>query len=370
MKARFQPTTAAGIEEAASRWIARRDAGFSAADEAGFKRWLAADERHAEALARHEQAWSIVGRAAATGRGPVLARELDRRAARRRRRSAGAVATAALVFAGWLWSPLGWRPERLLPVTPMAVVVSPERQVLPDGSVVDLKAGAEIAIDFSGDFRRITLRRGEAHFEVVSDTVRPFVVAAGAVEVRAVGTAFSVQWEREEVQVLVSHGRVAVARTGADSPAPPPPEREPAVAQPPEAPAARVPAPPSLPSLPATYLDAGERIVLPASGTTSAVAIATVVTPDELMERLAWRQVWLEFTGTPLAEAVALMNRHSAGSAHPPLVIDPAETSLAQLEVSGYFRADSTDTFLRLIEQTLGVQVERGATSITLRRAR
>src|SRR5437660_1453063 len=72
-----------------------------------------------------------------------------------------------------------------------AVVLRPEKQILADGSVVELKSGAEIAVDFTGAYRRVALKRGEAHFQVAHQS-RPFVVTAGPIEFRAVGTAFAV----------------------------------------------------------------------------------------------------------------------------------------------------------------------------------
>ncbi len=72
-------------------------------------------------------------------------------------------------------------------------VSAPERRELPDGSVVDLKPGAEIAVEFTPALRRVTLRAGAAHFAVVKNPARPFVVAVGDVEMRAVGTEYSVQ---------------------------------------------------------------------------------------------------------------------------------------------------------------------------------
>ena len=82
-------------------------------------------------------------------------------------------------------------------------------------------------------------------------------------------------------------------------------------------------------------------------------------------ERLAWRIPRLEFTGTPLAEAVGLMNQHNRVR----FVIDDA--LLAQEQVSGLFRADRTDGFVQALEAGFGIAAERwGENEIVLRRAR
>src|SRR4051812_2194247 len=113
-----------------------------------------------------------------------------RQVRRRRQRRAFAGALAAGVPAVGLWCFNAARPGAL-PITPApsAVVSLPVRQVLPDGTIVELKDGAEISIAYSPQTRRVALRRGEAHFEVTHDTARPFIVAVDSVEVRAVGTA-------------------------------------------------------------------------------------------------------------------------------------------------------------------------------------
>ena len=69
-----------------------------------------------------------------------------------------------------------------------------EQRTLEDGSVVEsLNRGAEIAVNFTPGERRVALLKGEANFEVAKNKERPFIVSAGGVDVRAVGTAFNVR---------------------------------------------------------------------------------------------------------------------------------------------------------------------------------
>jgi transmembrane sensor len=83
-----------------------------------------------------------------------------------------------------------------------------------------------------------------------------------------------------------------------------------------------------------------------------------------MVDRLAWRSPRLEFSGTPLIEAVALLNRHNRVQF---TIEDPV---LARLRVSGIFGATNTDAFVRLLEATFNVRAERGRENeIVLRRA-
>jgi transmembrane sensor len=222
-----------------------------------------------------------------------------------------------------------------------AVVLTPAMQTLPDGSVVELKFGAQIAADFSGEFRRVSLIQGEAHFEVAKDAKRPFIVSAGGVEFRAVGTAFSVQLGKEQVEMLVTEGRVAVSKV-------------------PEPTTLADPGPPSDP----VVVEAGKRVVMELGAATPQVA---EISTAELAEKLSWRAPRLEFTDTPLAEAVALMNQHAAGRGLPRLVLE--DEASAQLPVSGMFRADNTAAFVRILEVNFGLKAIPEGNTIALKKA-
>jgi transmembrane sensor len=88
--------------------------------------------------------------------------------------------------------------------------------VLDDGSKVRLNANTSIDVDMAADERRVTLRRGEAYFEVAIDRRRPFVVATPRCTATAFGTSFAlalrVQPHRDAV--IVTQGAVRVAAGG------------------------------------------------------------------------------------------------------------------------------------------------------------
>ena len=198
------------IEETAADWFVRRRDGLTPEAEREYQAWVGADPRHAAAMAEFHAAWEVVSFPAAVNRDQEAARVLDRWAAAQRRRpyliaAAGVAAAAALFFA---FLPLSSPPKAAF--SAVAAVVRPNLETLPDGSTVELNAGAEIAVNFTPERRSVRLVRGEAFFSVTKDATRPFVVSASGVEVRAVGTAFAVRCDTEGVGVLVTEGRVAV----------------------------------------------------------------------------------------------------------------------------------------------------------------
>lgn len=278
-----------------------------------------------------------------TGGADLVVGGLDRYLQRRRRRCIALASTAciALLVAGALWFPF----RDAAPTAPVsttlasATILRPAQQTLPDGSRIELNAGAEIEVAFTDEFRRVVLRNGEAHFQVAKDAQRPFVVSAGAIEVRAVGTAFAVDLGASAVDVLVTEGRVAVNNTA-----------------------------PAVPTSPLPALEAGRRIVIDRESSTAGPAAPRVseLSAADMQARLAWRVPRLKFTATPLAQVVAMFNEHAVAGRDARLVLAP--DAPANLRVSGTLRADDVESLLRLLAGEFGISAETRAGEIVLRR--
>jgi transmembrane sensor len=84
---------------------------------------------------------------------------------------------------------------------------------LPDSSTVTLQPNAEIsyANNWVGEKREVRLV-GEAFFDVVKDSKRPFYVYGGEIVTKVLGTSFSVNAKRDaqSIQVAVRTGKVSV----------------------------------------------------------------------------------------------------------------------------------------------------------------
>lgn len=285
-------------------------------------------------------AWAI----SADATQPLVA-EIRRRASHRRRRRYAAFGSAAIftiLIGATLW---GLRiPEAT--TTPTALTSNltslPSRQVLADGSVVELKQGAELEIDFSSGFRRVALLKGEAHFEVAHDTARPFIVSVNRLQIRAVGTAFLVSRAEARVDVLVTEGRVALSKSAAGQ-------------LPVETPEAEL-------ASPLATLDAGFSATIETDSRVTPTPEIAAVSASEQAVRLSWRVPRLEFSDTPLLEAVAMFNQHSPVR----LTLDPA---FGDLRMSGTLRADDIDSLLLLLKNEFGITGElRSSREIVLRR--
>jgi transmembrane sensor len=270
-----------------------------------------------------------------SGLGPDLARAIRGEVSRRRRqRFRVATATACALLLGVF---VAQRSGVFAPAEPVAIassrVSAPARRTLPDGSVVELKNGATIEVNFTPALRRVVLTRGEAHFEVAKNPARPFVVTADGVEVRAVGTAFAVERGGDTVGVLVTEGRVTVARESAAPSAP-------------------------------TPLAAGNRAVIAASAESAPAPDVTALSADEIARRLAWRVPRLEFSGAPLAEVARLYAEHGR------LRLVLGEPALGAVKVSGVLRADNVDALLQLLAADHAIEADVTGAGIVLRRRR
>lgn len=336
------------LQAAAVGWLARRDAGLSVGERKQLRAWLAADPRHAAAFAaadagRTELDWPL--HADATGE--IIA-GLEERARQRRRRKTTVIATAAaavifLIATTWRGGP---GPDAGAATTPSLIVKVPLQQTLPDGTIVDLKAGARITTEFTAETRRVTLAEGTAHFRVTKES-RPFVVEASGVTAQALGTAFSVELERGTVSVLVTEGRVAVNKDAAES-----------------ATAASTAAP-TTPPEPLAILDAGRAVSVSLAPQPATATPAVAELPaQEVEDRMTWRIPRLEFSGTPLREVISRVNQHNVRQ----IVI--ADAALERLALSGVLRADKVDALLDMLESDFRVKAERQGGTIVLRRAR
>ncbi|TVQ07446.1 MAG: DUF4974 domain-containing protein [Bacteroidetes bacterium] len=84
--------------------------------------------------------------------------------------------------------------------------------VLPDGSKVFLNSGSRLdyPTGFDSDQRRVYLS-GEAHFEVVTDPNRPFIVSTPSMEITVKGTSFNIMdYEGERAEATLVQGIILV----------------------------------------------------------------------------------------------------------------------------------------------------------------
>lgn len=340
------------IEERAGQWLAKRDSGaWSESDEAEFNSWLEQSTLHLVAFVRLEAAWNHARRLRALGANvrpgevptpeqwqldPVFQRctapvsgqagtKAATAAVGSRKRWGLVASILALIAAGLI---LYARPFGSTYRTPIGGVASVP---MSDGSKVTLNTDSRIRVAVTETERRVELDRGEAFFEVAKDPSRPFVVAAGTKRVVAVGTQFSVRRDGDEVRVFIAEGTVRIEDA----------------------------------TTPAIRVGTNEDSILTLSaGSIARASDAGVLiqetTVPEIETYLSWRTGHLTFRDTALADAIAEFNRYNDRKV---VIEDPA---VAAIRVSGKFRANQFEAFLRLMEQGFPVRARRVGEEIVL----
>lgn len=340
----FPPDDA--VESAAAEWLVRHDRGLIGEQQDAFLQWLAASPAHRESFQRHQAMWRDFN-ALAQWRPEHSAEpnpDLLARPARQRlvRHVLSGLLVAAAVAITFILPRVREKSQQNV-----AFEASSYRQeTLPDGSIVDLNRGSHVVVQFSAAERRAVLVQGEAQFTVAKNPARPFVVRAGGVDVRAVGTAFNVKLAGATLEVLVTEGEVHVMpqapapRAGTESAAPTA-NRDAVLAK----------------------LQAGERTSIPVASFTARPRIFTT-SEAEIERLLAWKPRLLDFDSTPLEEVVASFNRANVTR------LTIGDEALRGLPIIASIRSDNLEGFVRLLEATMGVRAEREAGEIVLRQAR
>jgi transmembrane sensor len=204
--------------EEASAWFARlKRRQVSLTDLESFRSWRASPANrdayeHVDATWR-EAAAHAGDPASRRAVSDALQRGAARRSRRERRRAwvAGASAAAAVLVlaAGGAALYTAARPTYTTGVGEQRLVR------LADGSSVRLDTDTRIDVALTGSSRDIRLERGQAFFDVAHDAARPFLVQAGPVTVRAVGTQFDVRAGGDTPSVTLVQGIIQVQRGGA-----------------------------------------------------------------------------------------------------------------------------------------------------------
>lgn len=309
------PETADAINQIAADWAARADRGLTDAEAAELAAWLEADSRRAGAYMRMTAV--LVGTepevVTPDATGAAWARRKPANGLSRRQWLIGGGAIAASVVGAGVYIGLDRQGRYETRKGEKRVIA------LEDGSIVTINTATRLEVRYSEDQRLIRLADGEALFDVAKDAARPFVVRAGGVDVRAVGTSFTVaSGAGQPVKVLVREGVVEVIR-------------------------------PRVPAQQPMRLAANTRAVIENA---DAPAVIVKVEPTEVNRELAWREGRLVFAGESLSAAAAQFARYSDTRI---VISDPV---LAGSGVAGVFDANDPVGFAQAVAGSLDARTE------------
>jgi transmembrane sensor len=331
------------INQAAFDWLARVDAGLTAAETAEFEAWLAADARHYGAYIRAQAVFGQARRIKAFAHSPdpddwahyiqagnddppreaEAGDSVDAPARRVSRRAffgvAGGVAAVGLAAAFFATG----RPAQALT---FQTGLGERRDVLlADGSRVALNTDSELRVLFDKTLRIVELIRGEALYNVVHDGKRPFIVDAAGFKVRADEASFAIQQLRGfRPQLLVKEGTVDVTPNNSTS----------------------------------LKVEANTKITFLIGSKLSGVMLS----PEEMDRELMWREGKIAFEDTPLYSAIATFDRYG------PVHIDVQDPYLLNRTVSGVFSSDDPMGFAKVVAELFDLNAIPEGKGIALRR--
>jgi transmembrane sensor len=317
------------IEHAAAEWWARlRDPALPDQALAQWTTWLEADPRHAAAF---DRACAMAEEAAALKgdqRADLLARFAPPSMAAPRRAPRTLLALAAglaavVVLGGGLF--LAYRHGPEAPQVYASERAGHRDIDLPDGSSIELGGATSITARYGHDIRAIDLDAGEAFFRV-AHAERPFVVTAGPLRIRDLGTAFNVRRTGDRVTVAVTEGRVRVS--------------------------------PAADSSDGGTVELGAGREVSFDPETKAMRILDI----DPVAATAWREHRLEFVNEPLASVLDNVNRYSS---RPIRLTDPA---LARLTFTGTVQVDTIDSWVAALPRVFPVRVDTYADHLELKR--
>jgi transmembrane sensor len=305
------------IDDEAAGWALKLG---DAAEPAGLQSWLDGDARRAGALLRAQAALSFIDRARALEPAPEaeIPAARSRRPAVVSRRNVLALGGAGGLMAAGLgaFAVLGAGARYQTDIGEI------RRVPLKDGSVVDINTASAVDVTLRGRHRDVTLRQGEAWFQVAKDPSRPFVVSAGEAHFRAVGTAFSVRKLDGRAELLVTEGVVEARLREGEG----------------------------------VQVPAGSRIVVGLG-----LPLQVLTEPDQIERALAWRSGQISLDGLTLGQAAAEFNRYNRR----PLVVENA--ALARQQFVGLFRVDDPHSFALAVSATSGAKIVEDDQAIRLR---
>ncbi len=307
---------------AASNWFAKLRSGrVTSEKDARFREWLEENTDNEIEYEHCEMVWELAGDLEDNPEVQEMIAECDELIAAENKRSSpttyiniSKAAVLLLFVAGAIIVGLIALPDVY------TTAVGEQRVVmLSDGSSVSLNTNTKVKVRYNNHTRKIILVEGQALFDVVHDSPRPFEVHAAGGFVRALGTRFDVLLIDNAVTVAVLEGTVEVV-----------PDQTDAVSQ-----------------RGAAKITSGESVKYWSSGT-----IAQIQKSD--VERLSrWREGKLDFDAYRLADAISEFNRYTTNK----LVIE--SSNLADILISGIFRIGDTESFLFALKETFNIRVIR-----------
>jgi transmembrane sensor len=344
--------------EQATAWIVRLDRGLRGAERKELSIWLAASDRHREALLEAAGLWDRTDMLSELAElFPLREEVIERRSVMAWPAVAASVALVGLAVTVFMFQFQGSN-RAALPGAELAstksvsigqqqgsptftqnyaTAIGEQRSVdLPDHSRIMLNTNSALQIEFSATERLVKMTRGEANFKVAKDPARAFTVRVAGIDFTAVGTAFDIRADSPRgLRLTVTEGRVRVHHSLLSA-------NDSVITS-------------GMSALIDVEVEANKELVIdPATRSIDSLEQAQVAAAT------SWQRGMVVFQGTPLDQVVAEFARYSTTRI---VIADPA---LGRIPVSGYFKLGDIDGLSVALKQNFDIDVQKNNDSIVL----
>jgi transmembrane sensor len=196
---------------------------------------------------------------------------------------------------------------------------------LQDKTRIKLNTNSLVRVTYTDKQRVFELLRGEMHVVVAHNENKPLSVYAGSNIIQAVGTAFNVELGREEVELIVTDGKVLVSDINNQTVAPL--------------------------KLKNVYLSSKSFAVSKGQKAQLKARKTSIIGSDEgkLASDLAWQQGNLIFRGESLFDAMQEVSRYTNYE------FDFGDEDTKSLQIAGFFKTSDISGLLAALESNFNV---------------
>lgn len=323
----------ASIEDQAVEWIVKIDRELSPEESNVFRTWLRQSPQHQGIFIKYAKMWDkmdAVSTLAEVFPEPEAEPEQHRWGTKARALAASFVLVAMLV--GGVFFQVG---QEVSPT--QSIIVQQEFETtlgeqatfyMQDKTKVVLNTNSKVRVTYTDKQRLFELERGELHVTVAHNKTQPLSVYAGGQIIQAVGTAFNVEIQDADVELIVTDGKVLVAEEN--------PSQDPLLLE-------NV-------ALPTSSLAVSQGQMVQLGELNTGV---TPISNEDMKANLSWQQGSLIFRGESLEDALQEVSRYTQ------YAFEFSDNDIKALRIAGLFKTQDVDTLLAAIEQNLDVSHQK-----------
>lgn len=318
------------VNDEAIEWVVKIDRELSSEEQAEFITWLSQSPEHQAVFTQHAKLWDKMDAVSALAE---IFPEHETESVSKGwginvKAMAACVAAVGVLVAGVTMNTLNTSaPTQTIIAQNNFETTLGEQSTfyMQDNTKLVLNTNSKVRVTYTDKQRLFELERGELHVTVAHNDELPLSVHANGQVIQAVGTAFNVEIQHDEVELIVTEGKVLVAE---DDPALDPMQLTDVY-------------------LPTTSLPVSEGQMVQLGSLNTDV---TTLEMGDVKANLSWKQGNLIFRGETLEEALQEVSRYTRYD------FEFSDDDIKTLRIAGLFKTEEVDTLLAAIAQNLDVQ--------------